>query len=159
MSSNVVYLSKERLQQLEKELQDLKTNGRKDMAVKIAEARSYGDLSENAEYDAAKEAQGLHELRISKIEDILARAVIADTSKFPTDEVHILSVVIVKNRKNEQTYKYTLVAQEEADFEQGKIAINSPVGRGLTGKKVGEITAVNAPAGVIEYEILEINNN
>lgn len=158
MSANTVYLSKERLQEIEKELHELKTNGRKEMAQKIAEARSYGDLSENAEYDAAKEAQGLHELKINKLEDTLSRAVVVDTSKLPTDEVHILSRVKVKNCKNQQCYNYILVSQEEADLEKGKIAINSPVGKGLMGKKLGEIVPIQVPAGVINYEILEINN-
>lgn len=116
--ANFVYLSQEKLHELEKDLKDLKTNGRKNMAQRIAEARSYGDLSENAEYDAAKEAQGHLELKISKLEEMLAKAKVIDTSKLPDDEVHILSTVEVQNLNNKKSYKYTLVSEEEADFAE-----------------------------------------
>lgn len=158
MAESPIYLTKERLIEIENELKHLKTVGREEMAQRIAEARSYGDLSENAEYDAAKEAQGLHELKISKLENILARAVIIDLSKLPNDEVHILSKVTVKNRKNNKTYVYTLVSEEEAEFQQGKISITSPVGKALLGKKINDVVTVKAPAGLIEYEILNIEN-
>ncbi len=155
--SNFVYLSKEKMREVEKELSDLKTRGRKDMADRIAEARSYGDLSENAEYDAAKEAQGLLELKISKMEEMLSRAQIIDTSKMTREEVGILSTVTVKNLNNKKIFKYTIVSPEEADLEQGKIAISSPVGRALLGTKLGDVVNAQVPAGVIKFEILEID--
>ncbi len=153
---NFVYLTRERLVELEKELKEMKTNGRKEIAGKIAEARSHGDLSENAEYDAAKEEQGLFELRISKLEDILSRAQVIDTSQFPQDEVHILSKVKIKNLKTQKTFVYTLVSPEEADFQAGKISVTSPVGQGLMGSKLGDKIEVNAPAGILHFEILEL---
>jgi transcription elongation factor GreA len=154
--ANFVYLTKERLVELEKELQDLKTNGRKEIARKIAEARAHGDLSENAEYDAAKEEQGLFELKISKLENVLSRVRIIDPSQFPENEVHILSEVKIKNLKTSKIFNYILVSAEEADFQAGKISITSPVGQGLMGKKSGEKVKVNAPAGILEFEILSI---
>ncbi len=154
---NFVYLTRERLIELEKELQEMKSNGRKEMASKIAEARSHGDLSENAEYDAAKEEQGLFELRIAKLEDILSRARVIDTSKMPDDEVHILSKVKIKNVKTKKIFEYLLVSPEEADFQAGKISVTSPVGQGLLGSKAGQKVQVKAPAGLLEFEILEIN--
>ncbi len=154
--ANFVYLTKERLIEIENQVKELKTNGRKEMANTIAEARSFGDLSENAEYDAAKDAQGLLELKISKLEDILSRAQVIDKSKFPKDEVHILSTVVVKNLNNQKEFKYTLVSPEEADFSQGKIALTSPVGQALMGKKLGEKVQAQVPAGVINFEILSI---
>ncbi|HEX2961673.1 MAG: transcription elongation factor GreA [Bacteroidota bacterium] len=157
--SNFVYLTKERLLELEKELTELKTFGRQKIAEKIAEARSHGDLSENAEYDAAKEEQGLFELRISKLENMLSRVRVIDTSNLPQDQVHILSRVTVKNLKNSNTYEYLLVSPEEADFQAGKISITSPVGQGLMGKKLGDKVSVKAPAGMLEFEILSIKQN
>lgn len=154
--NNFVYLTKERLVELEKELQELKTNGRKEIAAKIAEARSHGDLSENAEYDAAKEEQGLFELKISKLENILSRARIIDSSQFPDDQVHILSEVSIKNLKTNKIFDYTLVSPEEADFQTRKISVTSPVGQGLLGYKVGDKVKVKAPAGLMEFEILSI---
>ena len=153
---NFVYLTKERLVELEKELQDMKTNGRKEIASKIAEARAHGDLSENAEYDAAKEEQGLFELRISKLESVLSRARVIEPSQLPDGEVHILSMVKIKNIKNQKIFEYTLVSPEEADFQAGKISITSPVGQGLMGKKTGDNVKVKAPAGILEFEILTI---
>jgi transcription elongation factor GreA len=154
---NFVYLTRERLIELEKELQEMKNTGRKTIAAKIAEARAHGDLSENAEYDAAKEEQGLFELRISKLENILLRARIIDISKLPADEVHLLSTVKIKNIKTKKTVEYLLVSPEEADFQEQKVSITSPVGQGLMGRKVGEIIQVKAPAGLLEFEIIEIN--
>ena len=154
---NFVYLTRERLIELEKELQDMKMNGRKEIAAKIAEASAHGDLSENAEYDAAKEEQGLFELKISKIEDALSRARVIDTSKMPVDEVHILSNVKIKNLKTNKVFDYLLVSPEEADFQAGKISVTSPVGQGLMGCKVGAKVQVKAPAGLMDFEILEIN--
>ncbi|MBK7105771.1 MAG: transcription elongation factor GreA [Ignavibacteriae bacterium] len=154
--ANFVYLSQEKLHELEKELKELKTNGRKTMAQRIAEARSYGDLSENAEYDAAKEAQGHLELKISKLEEMLAKAKIIDASKFPEGEIHILSTVEVLNLNNKKNYKYTLVSEEESDLQNGKIALTSPVGSALMGAKKGQIVEAKVPAGVIKFEILKI---
>ena len=153
---NFVYLTRERLVELEKELKEMKTNGRKEMAAKIAEARAHGDLSENAEYDAAKEEQGLFELRISKMENILSRAQVIDTTQFPKDEVHILSKVKIKNLKTQKTFSYLLVSPEEADFQAGKISVTSPVGQGLMGSRLGDKVQVKAPAGLMQFEILEI---
>ncbi len=153
---NFVYLTRERLVELEKELRELKTNGRKDMAQRIAEARAHGDLSENAEYDAAKEEQGLFELRISKLEDVVSRARIIDANQFGNDKVHILSTVSIINLNNKKKIEYTLVSPEEADFQAGKISVTSPVGQGLMGAKIGEKVKVKAPAGMLEFEILNI---
>jgi transcription elongation factor GreA len=154
--ANFVYLSKERLHELEQELRELKTNGRKHMAERIAEARAHGDLSENAEYDAAKDEQGLLELKISKLETMLSKAQIIDISSMPRDQIHILSAVEVKNLNNSKTYKYILVSPEEADLEKGKIAMTSPVGQALMGKKAGDIVKAKVPAGIIKFEILNI---
>jgi transcription elongation factor GreA len=154
---NFVYLTKERLFELEKELQEMKTKGRKEIAAKIGEARAHGDLSENAEYDAAKEEQGLFELKISQTESLLARARVIDVSQFEKGIIHILSNVKIKNLANEKVYDYLLVSPEEADFQAGKISITSPVGNGLMGKKVGEKVKIKAPAGILDYEILEIS--
>lgn len=154
--NNFVYLTKERLVELEKELQELKTNGRKTIAGKIAEARAHGDLSENAEYDAAREEQGLFELKISKLENVLLRVRIIDRSQFSSDQVHILSVVSIKNLKTKKNIEYSLVSPEEADFQSGKISVTSPVGQALLGHKVGDKVKVKAPAGLMEFEILSI---
>ncbi len=155
--ANFVYLTKERLVELEKELQEMKTNGRKDMAARIAEARAHGDLSENAEYDAAKEEQGLFELRISKLEATLSRVRVIDPSQLPDGEAHILSKVKIKNLKNQKVLEYILVSPEEADFQAGKISVTSPVGQGLMGSKTGQKINVKAPAGLLEFEILSID--
>jgi len=151
-----VYLTHERLLELEHDLRDLKTTGRKEIASKIAEARSHGDLSENAEYDAAKEEQVLHELKISKMEGMLARARVITSEQFSSGEVHILSKIKIKNVKTEKEYSYLLVSAEEADFSQGKLAVTSPIGKGLLGKHVGDVTQIQVPAGMQEFEILEI---
>ena len=155
--ANFVYLTPERLREIESEIKELKTTGRKEMANTIAEARSFGDLSENAEYDAAKDAQGLLELKISKMEDLLSRAQIIDASDMPNGEVHILSKVKVKNLNNSKTFDYLLVSPEEADFQQGKIALTSPVGKALMGSKLGETVEAQVPAGIIKFEILAID--
>ncbi|PIQ09055.1 MAG: transcription elongation factor GreA [Ignavibacteriales bacterium CG18_big_fil_WC_8_21_14_2_50_31_20] len=155
--TSFVYLTAERLREIENEVKELKTNGRKEMANSIAEARSFGDLSENAEYDAAKDAQGLLELKISKMEDLLSRAKIIDNSTLPEGEVHILSKVKVKNLNNSKTFEYLIVSPEEADLQQGKIALTSPVGKALMGKKLGEKVDAQVPAGIIKFEILSIN--
>ena len=154
--TNFVYLSKERIRELEKELSEMKNGGRKAMAERIAVARSHGDLSENAEYDAAKEEQGLLELSISKMEDILSRASVIDITNMPKDQAHILSTLTVKNINNSKTYKYTLVSPEEADIDKGKISITSPVGQSLMGTKIKQVVQAKVPAGLIKFEILKI---
>ena len=154
---NFVYLTKERLVELEKELKEMKTNGRKEIAAKIAEARAHGDLSENAEYEAAKEEQGLFELKLSKLENTLSRARIIDKSQFPQDQIHILSKVKIKNIKTKKVFDYLLVSPEESDFQEGKISVTSPVGKGLMGAKLGDKIKVKAPAGLLEFEILNID--
>lgn len=154
---NFVYLSRERLIEVENELRELKTNGRKEMAEMIAEARSHGDLSENAEYDAAKDKQGLLELKINKLEELLSKARVIDTSQFTNDKVHILAKVKVKNLNNKKEYTYILVSPEEADSEKGKISFTSPVGQALMNQTVGTIAEVRVPAGLIKYEILSID--
>lgn len=154
--ANFIYLTRERLLELEKELKEMKTSGRKEIARRIAEARAHGDLSENAEYDAAKEEQGLFELKVSKLESMLSRARIIDPSQFPEGKAHILSTVKIKNTKNNKTFEYTLVSPEEADFQEGKISVTSPIGHGLMGGEIGQKVKVNAPAGILEFEILSI---
>ena len=154
--SSFVYLTKERLVELEKELKEYKTTGRKKIAEKIAEARAHGDLSENAEYDAAKEEQGLFELKISKLENILSRTRVIDPKDFPENEIHILSRVSIKNLKTNKIINYILVSAEEADFQAGKISVTSPVGKSLMGSKLGEKIKVQAPAGILRFEILSI---
>jgi transcription elongation factor GreA len=154
--SGFVYVTKERLVELEKELQEMKNNGRKENASKIAEARSHGDLSENAEYDAAREEQVLFELRMSKLENLLSRVRIIEKSQLQDGQAHILSTVKIKNLKINKVIEYTLVSPEEADFQSGKISVTSPVGQGIMGTKVGDQIKVKAPAGLLEFEILEI---
>jgi transcription elongation factor GreA len=151
-----VYLTREKLTELEHELHEMKTTGRADMAAKIAEARGYGDLSENAEYDAAKEAQQHLELRIAKLEETLSRTQIIDTSTLATDKVYILSLVKIQDQRTKQTIEYRLVAPEEADFDKNKISVTSPIGKGLLGKKPGDLVQIKVPAGMLEYKILEI---
>lgn len=153
----IQYYTEEGLRKLKDELQELKTKGRTDIARQIAEARDKGDLSENAEYDAAKDAQGLLELKIAKLEEVVGNARVMDNSKLDTSKVGILSTVKIKNVKNGMTVTYTLVSEEEADLKAGKISLGSPFGKGLLGKTVGEIAQINAPAGVLEFEVLDIN--
>lgn len=155
--NEVVYLTKERIIELENELRELKIKGRLEIANKIAEARSYGDLSENAEYDAAKEAQEHLELKIKKLEDTLARARIIESSELPNDKIYILSKVKLRNKKNNENVIYTLVSPEEANYEENKISITSPIGKGLLGKKIGDVVQIKVPAGLLEYEILDIS--
>lgn len=155
-TNGIVYLTRERLVELEQELHDLKLNGRADMAQKIGEARSHGDLSENAEYDAAKEAQQHLELRIAKLEQTLSRARIIDSKELPNDKVYILSKVKLRDLRSKETVDYILVSPEEADFEKNKISVTSPLGRGLMGKIEGDSVKIPVPAGTLEYKILEI---
>jgi len=155
--TEVTYYSKEGLEKLKEELQYLKTEGRAQIAKAIAEARDKGDLSENAEYDAAKDAQGLHEARIAKLEETLAGARLIDESKLDTSKVLALSIVKIKNLKNGATMTYQLVSEAEADLKAGKISVKSPVAQGLLGKTVGEKAEIAVPAGKLEFEILEIS--
>lgn len=152
----VAYYTEEGLQKLKDELQQLKTVERKNVIRQIAEARDKGDLSENAEYDAAKEAQGLLEIKIAKLEEIVSNARVVDSSKLDITKVSILTTVKIKNLKNNMEMKYTLVAENEADLKSGKISIDSPIGKGLVGKKVGDKVDVTVPAGVIPFEVIEI---
>lgn len=152
----VNYYTKEGLQKLKDELNELKTKGRTDIAKQIAEARDKGDLSENAEYDAAKDAQGLLELKISKLETVVGNAREIDESTIDTSKVSILATVRIKNLKNGMEVKYQLVAEEEADLKMGKISIKSPIGQGLMGKAKGDKAKIKVPAGEMEFEILDI---
>lgn len=154
--SEVRYYTEEGLQNLKDELQELKTKGRADMAKQIAEARDKGDLSENAEYDAAKDAQGLMEMRIAELEGLVGNARIKKQEDVDLSKVSILSTVKIKNVKNGMEVKYTLVSEKEADLKAGKISYESPIGKGLLNKKKGEIAEVQVPAGMMEFEILDI---
>tara|TARA_B100001750_G_C15025967_1_gene359368 strand:+ start:55 stop:528 length:474 start_codon:yes stop_codon:yes gene_type:complete len=154
--SKITYFTKEGLKKLNDELHHLKTKGRADIAKQIAEARDKGDLSENAEYDAAKDAQGLHELKISKLEESISNARIIDESDINTDKVSILSKVKIENLNLKKEFQYTIVSEEESNLEEGKISIKSPIGMGLLGKKKGEIVSVNVPSGKIQFKIIEI---
>jgi transcription elongation factor GreA len=156
-TKGTVYLTRERMIELEKELQLMKGKGRAEMAYKIAEARAHGDLSENAEYDAAKEEQGLFELRISKLEELLSRARIIDKTDLPKDAVYILSDVTLEDLKYGGQVTYKLVSPEEADFEQNKLSVTSPVGKALLKKKIGDVVKVVVPAGSLEYRILDVS--
>lgn len=151
------YYTPEGLEKLRNELSELKTKGRADIARQISEARDKGDLSENAEYDAAKDAQGMLELKISKLEELVSKARVLDESKIDLSRVAILSIVKIKNVANGAVFTYTLVAEEEADLKTGRISVKSPFGEGLLGKQVGEIAEVKAPRGVMKFEILDIS--
>lgn len=154
--SNVSYYTAEGLKKLRDELNQLKDVERPYASQAIAEARDKGDLSENAEYDAAKEAQGLLELKISKMEETLANARLIDESQLDNSKVLVLSTVKLKNQANGMEMKYTLVAESEADLKTGKISVSSPIGKGLLGKEVGETAEITIPNGAITFEILEI---
>ena len=151
-----VYFTKEGLEKLKEELHQLTTFERPAISKQIAEARDEGDLSENAEYDAAKDAQGLLEMKIAKLKDIISNARIIDESKLDNSKVMILSRVKIKNTKNGATMAYTLVPENEADLKSGKISINSPIAAGLLGKKIGDKVTIEVPSGKIEFEIIEI---
>ncbi len=157
--SKVSYYTKSGFKKLKQELNHLKDIERPRASKAIAEARDKGDLSENAEYDAAKEAQGLLELRISKLEEILSSARLIDESQLDNSKVLVLSTVKVRNKMNNSEMEYTLVAQREADLSLGKISVDSPIGKGLLGKKVGETTSIKVPRGKIELEILKISRS
>ena len=154
--STVSYYTAEGLKKLKDELDFLKSVERPKASQAIAEARDKGDLSENAEYDAAKEAQGLLEMRISKMEELVANARLIDESQLDTSKALVLSTVKIKNVANNMQMKYTLVAESEADLKTGKISVTSPIGKGLLGKSVGEIAEVTVPNGTMKFEVLEI---
>jgi transcription elongation factor GreA len=161
MTSNgiqeTVYLTRERLVALEHELRDLKTNGRKSVASKIADARGHGDLSENAEYDAAKEEQQHLELKISKLELTLSRAKIIEAKDLPNDKIYILTRVKLLDLKTNEHCEYLLVSPEESNFEDNKISVTSPIGKALLGKVKGDIVDITVPAGLLKYKILDIS--
>jgi transcription elongation factor GreA len=155
--SQISYYTAEGLQKLKDELYHLKTVQRPSISEQIAEARDKGDLSENAEYDAAKEAQGILEMKISKMEAIVSNARLIDETHMDNSKVYILSKVKIKNQSNGMEVEYTLVAENEADIKLKKISVDSPIGKGLLGKKVNDIAEVHTPAGIINFEILDIN--
>jgi transcription elongation factor GreA len=155
--ANVSYYTEEGLKKLKAELNEMRTKGRADMARQIAEARDKGDLSENAEYDAAKEAQGLLELKIAKLEEVISNARVLSEGNIDISKVSVLSKVKIKNKKNSAVFTYTLVSEEEADLKTGKISVKSPIGQGLLGKKIGEIADIEAPAGKMQFEIMDIS--
>ena len=155
--ADVIYVTEEGLQKLKDELEQLRGVERPKISAHIAEARDKGDLSENAEYAAAKEAQGMLELKIAKLEDIIARSRVIDESKIGTSSVKILNKVKIKNRKTNSVMEYQLVPESEADLKQGKIAVGSPIAQGLIGKKVGEVVDIKVPSGIIQLEIIDIS--
>ena len=155
--SNISYYTEEGLKKLKDELNQLKDIERPKASNAIAEARDKGDLSENAEYDAAKEAQGMLEMRISKLDERLANARVIDESQLDNSKVLVLSKVKIRNKSNGMTMDYMIVADGEADLSKGKISVNSPIGKGLLGKSVGEIAKIGVPTGFIDLEILEIS--
>lgn len=153
----ISYMSQEAYDRLRAELDELKTTGRQEAAAAIAEAREKGDLSENAEYDAAKEAQGLLELKINNMEKALAGARVLDPNDIDTSEVRVMTKVKIKNMKTKKVLTYHLVSEAEADLKQKKISVTSPVGKGLLGTKVGEIAEVDLPVGKISFEVMDIS--
>ena len=156
--TQISYVTADGLKRLQHEYDTLTKIERPKISQQIAEARDKGDLSENAEYDAAKEAQGLLELRISKLQEVLANTRIIDESKLDNSCVQILSKVKIRNTKNNSEMQYTIVAESEADFKSGKISINTPIAKGLLGKKVGDIAEIQVPAGMIPFEIIDISH-
>jgi transcription elongation factor GreA len=150
------YLSREGYEKLDKELRDLKTRGRKEIAEEIAEARAKGDLSENAEYDAAKEAQGHLEKRIAELENTLATSTILDDKDIDTSKAYLLSTITILNKNVNKQVKYTLVSKDEADFKKGKISVDSPIGKAILGREIGDVISVDVPAGTLELEIKNI---
>jgi transcription elongation factor GreA len=155
--SNVSYYTKEGFEKLQQEYQQMVHTERPKISQQIAEARDKGDLSENAEYDAAKEAQGLLEMKIAQMEELLANARIIDESKMDTSKVLVLSKVKIRNTSNGMEMLYTLVSEKEADLKAGKISVNSPIGKGLLGKTVGDTAEIQVPNGKMVFEIIEIS--
>ncbi|MDR0802853.1 transcription elongation factor GreA [Fluviicola sp.] len=154
--SDFAYYTEEGLKKLKDELHEMKTVQRPRISEQIAEARDKGDLSENAEYDAAKEAQGLLEMKISKMEELISKARIIDNTLIDSSKVFILSRVKIKNVTNNMEMEYTLVAESEADLKAKKISVDSPIGKGLLGKKVGEVADVQTPNGIMKFEVIDI---
>ena len=155
--ANIGYYTVEGLQRLKDELHQLETVERKKCTAAVAEAREKGDLSENAEYDAAREAQALLEVKIGKLKELMVNARLVDETQLDLNKVSILTTVKIKNLKNNATMSYTLVAEQEADLKSGKISVDSPIGRGLLGKKVGDKVDISVPAGVIPFEVVSIS--
>lgn len=155
--AKVSYVTEQGLERLKKELEQLETVERPMISQQIAEARDKGDLSENAEYDAAKEAQGMLEMKISKLKETIANSRILDQSKLDTSTVQILNKVKIKNRKNGVVMEYTIVSDSEANLKENKMSINTPIAKGLLGKKVGDVAEVQVPNGKMEFEIMEIS--
>lgn len=154
--AQVSYYTEEGLKKLKDELHEMETVQRPAISRQIAEARDKGDLSENAEYDAAKEAQGILEMRIAKLKEVLSNARVIDDSEIDTSKALILSYVKIKNKKNNAEMEYQLVAENEANLKEKKISVESPIGKGLLGKQVGEIADVETPGGIVQFEILEL---
>jgi len=155
--NDVIYITEDGLQRLKEELDQLRNIERPSISKQIAEARDKGDLSENAEYAAAKEAQGMLELKISKLEDLVARSRVLDESKIDTSSVRILNKVKIRNTSNNSTMEYQIVPESEANLKLGKIAVSSPIAQGLIGKKVGDKVQIKVPSGVIPFEIISIS--
>jgi transcription elongation factor GreA len=155
--SEVMYVTEEGLQKLKEELNQLRNVERPMLSRQIADARDKGDLSENAEYAAAKEAQGMLEMRINKLEDIVARSRILDESKIDISFVRLLNRVKIRNKSNNKVMEYLIVPESEANFKLGKIAISSPIAQGLIGKKVGDVVQIKVPSGIIPFEIISIS--
>lgn len=155
--SKISYLTEEGLQKLKSDLEHLTSVERPSISKQIAEARDKGDLSENAEYDAAKEAQGLLEMKIAKLKDVLANSRLLDESKIDTTRVQILNRVKIKNKKNNATMEYTIVSESEADLKALKISVDTPIAKGLLGKVVGDVVEIQVPSGTIPFEIIEIS--
>ena len=153
----ISYLSKEGMEKLKIEIQELKTSGRKEMSKQINEAREKGDLAENAEYHAAKEAQGLMEMKIAKLEELLMNARLLDESKIDISKVSVFTTVKLHDTKFNKDITYKLVSEKEADIKTGKISVTSPIGKGLLGKSVGDVVKIIVPAGSIEFKILDIS--
>lgn len=154
--SETKYFTEEGLKKIRAEIDYLSTIERAKISQQISEARDKGDLSENAEYDAAKDAQGLLELKISKLQASLQNGRIIDESKMDSSKVYLLSTVTIKNQKNNATMKYTIVPEEEADLKKAKISVESPIAKGLLGKKVGDTADISIPAGTVTFEIIDI---
>lgn len=155
----ISYMSQEGYDKLRAELEHMKTKGREEVSAAIAEARDKGDLSENAEYDAAKDAQGYLEMRINEMEKVMANCRILDKSQLDGSQVTVMSTVRIKNKKNNKEVTYTLVSEAEANLKEKKISVTSPIGSGLLGKAVGELAQVSTPAGTIDFEIMDITIN
>lgn len=155
--SQVTYLTKDGLKKLKKNLEHLINVERPAISKQIGEAIEKGDISENAEYDAAKDAQGMLEAKISALQNKIANARILDESKIDTNQVQILNIVTIKNKKNNATMKYTLVPESEADLKQGKLSVSTPIAKGLMGRKVGDVVDIKVPSGIIPFEIIDIS--